>query len=504
MTRKQKIKILLIEDNPADARLLQETLNDVMQKESLNTECELQCATRHAQGIQFLNEADFDVVLLDLSLPDSHGLETFTNTHRLFPDIPIIILSGLDDEIVALDAVRSGAQDYLFKGELSGYLLIRAIRYAIERKRIVAELKAANVKLQELDRLKSDFLSTVSHELRTPIAIMREGVSLCLDGVAGEINDTQKELLTDTQENIDRLARLVTDLLDISKIEADKIKLRRSTVDMLLVTRKVYEYFLPEANERKINFEIELPDHPLSLYVDEDKLFQIYQNLVSNALRYTESGGHVKISLREDVGEVICSVADTGIGIAKENLGKLFSKFEQFGRLEGPGYKGTGLGLAIAKGLVEKHGGRIWVDSKLGKGTTFSFSFKKTSFPKIHIVDDEAAVVEVIKEFLIDDGYSFITSNNGIDAIEKAQTHKPDMIILDMKLPKMNGYEVVGRLKQDNRTHEIPLLIISAFSVDQNRLGAADNHQAFPILHKPFERDHLRSKVRELLSEQFV
>ncbi|NQT25979.1 response regulator [candidate division KSB1 bacterium] len=502
--RNQKIKILLIEDNPADARLLQETLSDVNQNESINTVFEIQCATRHVEGIEFLNEADYDIVLLDLSLPDSQGLETFTNTHRLFPDIPIIILSGLDDETVALQAVRSGAQDYLFKGEATGYLLLRAIRYAIERKRIVAELKTANKKLQELDHLKSDFLSTVSHELRTPIAIMREGVSLCLDGVAGEINETQKELLSDTQQNIDRLARLVTDLLDISKIEADKIKLRRSAVDMRLITKKVYEYYITQANERKIDFEVELPDQSISLYADEDKMFQIYQNLVSNALRYTESGGKVKISLKENAREIICTVADTGIGIAKGNIGKLFSKFEQFGRLEGPGYKGTGLGLAIAKGLVEKHGGRIWVDSKLGEGTSFYFAMKKLSFPRIHIVDDEIAVVEVIKEFLIEDGYTFITSQNGTDAIEKAQKYNPDMIILDMKLPKMNGYEVVGRLKQDDRTNQIPLLIISAFNVDQKRLEQTDKHYVFPVLYKPFERNHLRIKVKELLSEQFV
>ena len=504
MTRNQKIRVLLIEDNPSDARLLKETLSDIMQKESVHTLFEIQCASRHSEGMEYLNQADFDVVLLDLSLPDSQGLDTFTKTHRLFPDIPIIILSGLDDDQVALQAVRTGAQDYLYKGEVTGSLLLRAIRYAIERKRIVAELKAANKKLQELDHLKSDFLSTVSHELRTPIAIMREGVSLCLDGVAGEITETQQELLSDTQQNIDRLTRLVTDLLDISKIEADKIKLRRSYVDMQLVTRKVYEYYLAQANERKIQLDVQVPDQPISLYADEDKIFQIYQNLVSNALRYTEPGGKVDIILSENSDEVICTVSDTGIGIAKENLNKLFSKFEQFGRLEGPGYKGTGLGLAIAKGLVEKHGGRIWVDSELGKGTSFYFALKKASFPSIHIVDDEIAIVEVIKEFLAEDGYSFMVSNNGKDAVEKAQKHQPDIMILDMKLPKMHGYEVVGRLKQDNRTNRIPLLIISAFSVDEERLGQADNHFAFPIMHKPFERDHLRAKVKELLAEQFV
>jgi signal transduction histidine kinase len=493
------ITVLMIEDNAGDVRLLKSLISDAMQI-SPSTLIELTTAGRLGEGLALARQKSFDVILLDLSLPDSQGLDTFSRTQKIASEIPVIVLSGLDDESLALQAVRQGAQDYLAKGEVTGYLLIRAMRYAIERKRTEETLKAANKKLKELDRLKSEFLSTVSHELRTPIAIMREGVSLVLDGIAGEITDTQRDLLSDTLENIDRLTRLVTDLLDISKIEAGKIKLRRSKMDMNEVVRKIYEHYQPQAREKRILFETDIPDSPVYLYGDTDKLMQIFHNLESNALRFTESMGKIIIGAKDNGDEILCWVSDTGVGISKANQKKLFSKFEQFGRVDGPGYRGTGLGLAIAKGLVEKHDGKIWVESELGKGTTFWFSLKKTPFPRLLIVDDEKPVCEVIQEFLTEDGYEFVFSYDGLDAIDRVQNATPALIILDMKLPGMNGYEVIGRLKGDTRTQNIPIIIISAFSVDEEKLGQVDSHSAIPVLYKPFERAVLRNKVKEMLN----
>ena len=494
-------KICLIEDNPGDVRLLKEMLSDVMTSGKTSVLIEMEHRDRLSDGLALLESKDFDVILLDLTLPDSHGLDTFAKVMESVPHIPIIVLSGLDDEAVALQAVREGAQDYLSKGEATGYILIRAMRYALERKRTEEALKNANKKLKELDHLKSDFISTVSHELRTPIAIMREGVSLVLDGVTGDINDSQKELLGDTLDNVDRLTRLVTDLLDISKIEAGKVHLRRNTMDANEVARRMVEHYLPQARDKRILLDLKPETNPVMLYADADKIRQIFHNLLSNAIRYTDALGAISVSV-EDIGHAVqCQVADTGIGIAQENQPKLFSKFEQIGRLDGPGYKGTGLGLAIAKGLVEKHSGRIWVESEPGEGTTFTFEIPKVDFPTVHIIDDEQTVVEVIKEFLVEDTYHFLVSYTGEDGITKAQEKLPDLIILDMKLPGMSGYEVIGRLKQDSRTLNIPIIIISAFDVERKRLGNVDKHMAIPVVHKPFDRDRLRNKVKEVLTD---
>ena len=371
-----------------------------------------------------------------------------------------------------------------------------------ERKRVEQSLKEVNERLKELDRVKSDFLSTVSHELRTPLAIIREGVSLCLDGVAGETTQPQQELLTNAQDNVDRLTRLINDLLDISKIEAQKVSLWRKSLNLCDLVQRVKKSFEQQAEKMNVQLKTDLPDKSIVLFADEDKVMQIFHNLLSNAVRYTEAGGEISIRVEEKEEEVLCSVSDTGIGITKENLPKLFSKFEQIGRVEGPGYKGTGLGLAIVKGLVEKHGGTIGVESELGKGSNFWFTLKKVPFPKILIVDDDENVVQEVRTLLSEDGYGFWEAYNGIDAVTLARKEHPDLIILDMVLPGMNGYEVIGRLKQYEQTQAIPILIISAYSVDEKRLHQIDIPSAIPIQKKPINHVELRRNVTELLIKE--
>ncbi len=370
-----------------------------------------------------------------------------------------------------------------------------------ERKRIEKELQKTNERLKELDVLKSDFLSTVSHELRTPLAIMREGVSLCLDGIVGEITEKQRELLFHTKENIDRLSRLIMDLLDISKIEAKKLVLWRKSTDICEIVRKIQNNFKSQAKKKNIQLDIHTLKSPLTLYVDEDKVTQIFNNLVSNAVQYTESAGQINIQIEDRKDVVECMVSDTGIGIAKEHVPKLFSKFDQIGRIEGPGYKGTGLGLAIVKGLVEKHGGKIWVESEVGKGTTFYFTLKKIPFPTILIVDDDQPVIDLIKNILKEEGYHFLEANDGVDAVNLVFRESPSLIILDMVMPNMNGYEVIGRLKQDKRSQHIPILISSAHSVDPKKLAHIENSSAIPIQKKPFEAGELRNNVKALLAD---
>ncbi len=493
------LNILLIEDNLGDARLLSEILTEAGYQEAPETTFKIDHVEQLKKGIDRLKNGEYDIVLLDLSLPDSQGLSTFETIQEAASTQPIIVLSGLNDSGIAVEAVRKGAQDYLVKGEVNGHLLWRAMNYAMERKQTEEKLKEVNKNLKQLDKLKSDFLSTVSHELRTPIAIMREGVALCLEGIAGEITDTQRDLLTDTMDNMDRLTRLVTDLLDISKIEAGKLKLRRSSVDLCDILKKVYQNYESQAKEKAIQLNFECLQKSIKLFIDKDKVIQIFTNLISNALRFTDPNGEIKINIKDGTDYVECCVSDTGVGIAKDNLNKMFSKFEQFGRVDGPGYKGTGLGLAICKGLVEKHGGKIWVDSKLKKGTKFWFTLQKVPFPKILIVDDEKNIIEVAKEFLREDNYQFIEANDGLEGIEKAQAEVPSLIILDMKMPKINGYEAVGRLKHDIRTNKIPIIIVSAFHVDKSRLNQ-EVHNAFPIVKKPFEKEYLRRVVRDAIS----
>jgi signal transduction histidine kinase len=363
------------------------------------------------------------------------------------------------------------------------------------------KLKESNEKLKQIDKIKNDFLSTVSHELRTPIAIMREGISLCMDERVGTLNPVQAKLLSDTENNLRRLTYLVNDLLDVAKIEEDKVKLRKKSLEISDIVDKIVDEYKPQADKRNIQLKKVLPKKPVTIYADEYKIFQIFNNLLNNAFRFTVADDTITVGFNDKETYIECFVSDTGVGIEKKHIPNIFKKFEQIDRVDGPGYKGTGLGLTICKGLVEKHNGRIWAESTLGKGSTFRFTIPKTRSHKVMIVDDENNIIEVIEGLLSDENYQFLSANDGKTAIEKIIEELPSLIILDIRLKECSGYEVIGKLKQDQRTHNIPILVMSAYSVDSQYLGQLNKHAVIPTIAKPFEPGELKNKVRELIAE---
>ncbi|MFA6129399.1 MAG: ATP-binding protein [Candidatus Omnitrophota bacterium] len=260
-------------------------------------------------------------------------------------------------------------------GKIAG--LVGVMQDITERKMMLEELKQKNIALEKLDQLKSDFVAMVSHELRTPLSITKEGISLVLDGISGSINPEQSKILATSKNNIDRLARIINSLLDISKIESGRVELRKKNVDIEALIKTVVSSFQNMAEEKKLEIRLDLAEGKgLSLYVDEDRIIQVFTNLIGNSLKFTEKG-HIDVSLAQRENEVEFTVSDTGIGIAEENIPRVFTKFLQFGRTPGGGEKGTGLGLSIAKGLVELHRGKIRLESEVGKGTKFIFSLPK-------------------------------------------------------------------------------------------------------------------------------
>lgn len=235
----------------------------------------------------------------------------------------------------------------------------------------------------KLIKVKDELISTVSHELRTPLSIIKEGINLILDEVAGRITPKQKQLLTISRQNIERLSNLINDLLDISKIEANKVVLKKGLADLKSFIKNSILPFRSIAEDKGISLGYEFPDREISVFMDVEKIGQVLNNLISNALKFSRQSGKITVSARENPDNIQVDVCDTGVGISKQDLGKLFYKFVQVGRSYGPGEKGTGLGLAISKGLVELHGGRIWAESELGKGSKFSFVIPRVNFEEI-------------------------------------------------------------------------------------------------------------------------
>ena len=277
------------------------------------------------------------------------------------------MLTGNDDEALGIKALQLGAEDYLVKGSANGALLWRAMRYSIERHRILTQLK-------EFDRLKSEFLATASHELRTPLTIIREFVSLVYDGVVGPILPDQAECLSDALRNCDRLTTLLNDLLDMSKLNSTNIELRRESINIGELLTVCYRDFAQKCGAKNIDLRLETPGMLPPVFCDRDRISQAIVNLVGNAYKFTPEGG--KIVIRAEVRKdcVAVEIEDSGKGISKRDQAVIFDAFTQVDRQDGPGAKGTGLGLAITQRIVDLHGGALSVESEVGQGSRFLFT----------------------------------------------------------------------------------------------------------------------------------
>ena len=238
------------------------------------------------------------------------------------------------------------------------------------------ELDKQNRDLQSLDQLKTDFINIASHELRTPLAIIKEAVSQLLDGLHGSVTLKQRDFLMLCLGDVDRLKRLIDDLLDISKIEAGQFKLIQEHVDIVSLARRVMASFSIKARSANLELRENFPSKEAMAFVDKDSIIRVFTNLIGNAMKFTVEG-YIEVSVEDKADSVHCAVSDTGRGISEYELPKLFSKFQQFGTAGSGAEKGSGLGLNISKGLLDLHHADIWVESSINKGTKFTFTLLK-------------------------------------------------------------------------------------------------------------------------------
>lgn len=285
--------------------------------------------------------------------------------------------------------------------------------------------------LAELNKIKSEFISTVSHELRTPLAIIKQLVMLLLNETTGSINDKQREVLVKAADNIARLKNIIDELLDISAIEAGRFKLRYSLVNLNDLLKDSQDFFEKLAREKGIGLTYQLPKEEVNVFLDADRIVQVTSNLISNAIKFTEQNGRVKVEVKILENKIRIGVIDTGIGIAKADMPKLFGKFVQLSRQANLETKGIGLGLSIARELVEKHGGEIWAESELGVGSKFYFTL-----PLFYTADVlERQIKERIRH-LLNKGLSLYLINLSIvnyDEFNKRIHHQASRLFNDLK-----------------------------------------------------------------------
>ncbi len=251
-------------------------------------------------------------------------------------------------------------------------LVAKQVAIVVERSRLYDRLKSANEKLEQINRLKNEFISMVSHELRTPLTTIKGFVSIVLNEETGPLNDQQRHFLQTSDRAIDRLTLLVSDLLDISRIEAGQIKMQLRPISLREVCQRLAAALDPQLKALKLELTIQIPDNLPLVLADPDRIMQVLDNLLSNAMKFTTQGG-IHIHAMDKGDFVMVSVKDTGSGIPKEEHDKIFDKFYQIKIGSGYPSKGTGLGLAIVRSIVESHRGKVWVDSAPGQGAEFRF-----------------------------------------------------------------------------------------------------------------------------------
>jgi signal transduction histidine kinase len=358
-------RILLVEDNAGDARLLREALADVP------ATFELRHVQQLRDGVDALCAGGVDVVLLDLSLPDATGLEGLRRLHGSSPGVPIVVLTGLDDDELALRAMQEGAQDYLVKGRVEGALLARAIRYAVERKRAEEAgrklhlERAARIEAEALAQEREDMVAIVAHDLRNPLAVVAyASAALRRAGLhAGQEKQVDK-----IDRAVARMNRLMSDLLDIARIEAGRFAVQPARVPVGLLLADAVESVRGQADDKSISLTCSPAESLPPVWADRERLLQALGNLLANAIKFTAEGGAVALCAEEASDQVHFAVSDTGPGIPEGDQPHVFERYWQGTRKH---RQGMGLGLAIAQGIVQAHGGRIWVESSLGSGSTF-------------------------------------------------------------------------------------------------------------------------------------
>ncbi len=376
--KNQLIRVLLVDDDRADAEITRLALADARLRRF-----QVEWVDRLARAVERLHGESFDAVLLDLGLPDSRGMETLERVRGENDEIPIVVLTGLADEETGLESLGRGAQDYLVNDNAGSTVLERSICYAIQRQQQQRALAAANAQLEQknrwlqaLNETARQFVDNVSHDFRTPLTVIREFASIMDEGLGGPVTDQQREFLGIILLRVDDLALMVDDMLDVSKLEAGLLGLWRKAgqvADIVERTRVVLEQ---RSEAKGIRFEIAVPPTLPAVYCDFDKVGRVIVNLAVNAIKFTPKGGHVSLWAKAGakVGEVEVGITDDGPGISQDKLALIFERFSQAGNQAEASVKGFGLGLNIARELVFLNLGAMRVESEPGQGSTFSFT----------------------------------------------------------------------------------------------------------------------------------
>jgi CheY-like chemotaxis protein len=446
----------------------------------------------------------FELAVCDIMMPGMDGIQVLKALKSISPSTQVVMATGYATLETAVESMKQGATDYIQKPYSLGTLCTIFEKASEHRK-----LQAKVTYLEELDRLKNEFIHTMNHELRTPLTSVMGYISLMRQGVYGDVTERQRDVMSRAEVNAKYLLQLINGILDFSKLQADRLVLTPDVFPLKDMMQDVASVLEPLAAAKNLTVSIERPE-TVAVYCDQMRLRQILLNLAGNAVKFTKSGTvSIQVNVSPEDANVSFRISDTGIGIPSEKIHLLFQDFRQLDGSDTRHQTGTGLGLAISKRLAEKMGGRILVQSRPGVGSVFVLELpilhngpavsstpaaQSTQAPTqrtVLAIDDDADVLKLLVDGVGSAGFRVVTAQSGQEGLALARQIRPDCILLDLLMPHMDGWQVLRTLKNDPTLKKIPIYIVSMMDDRANAfaMGVAG------YLQKPVERDELVAQL---------
>jgi hypothetical protein len=575
------VRILIIEDSLTQALRLQDSL----EKNNFET----QIANNGKAGLDLLKQKPYTLVISDIIMPEMDGYEVCRRikSNDALKSIPVILLTSLSDPHDVIEALECGADNFVTKPYNEKFLISRIQNILINRQlrldgmsemgieivfagrkhfitssrmQIVdllfstyenaiqknseleqvnrelvmtqRELEQKNIELARLNEQKNYFLGMAAHDLRNPMGAIFNTSELLIEEDLGPLNDEQKDMIDAIKNASEFMLNLVNDFLDIAHIESGKLTLKKENTDIFSLLKNNVKFNQNFANKKQISLDFlytDIESLPM-ISIDGAKIQQVMNNLISNAIKYTHSGGSVQVILEKENDNIHIAVRDTGQGIPEDEIQNLFTPFQRTSVQSTAGEKSTGLGLAIAKKIINTHDGEIWVKSQVGKGTTFHISLplsgviqKKHEHPDnagtatnnyranlkssgILLVEDNITSRKVALKILEKKGYQVDFAVNGQEAIEKLKVKNYGVVLMDLNMPEMDGFEAIKVIRDPKSTvmnHDVPVIAMTATSTEfgkntEDIINAGMND----FLIKPMHRQQLFEKIEKYIVSQ--
>jgi signal transduction histidine kinase len=522
-------RLLVVDDEESVAV----TVGEVLRQEGY----EVETASSGNEAIALLDNVEFDLVLTDLHMEGGDGLSVLNELRRRAPFTISIVLTGFASVESAIGALRQGAYDYLIKPCIIDDLKM-TVRRGVDHRRLMlaeqearkhleelnreleqrvedrtAELTRVNEELAAANQSKDVFLATLSHELRTPLTPILGWINLLRTGALDEGGLGQA--LDVIERNARLQSRLIDDLLDISRIATGKLRFEPKPVDLNQVAEAAIETVRANVEQQRVTLAVTLAQQPLVVSGEPVRLQQIIWNLLSNAVKFTEPGGRIELRTEATDGDACVIIEDTGIGIAQDFLPHVFDRFRQADGTRTRRYSGLGLGLAIVDALTKLHKGRVTAESAgPGQGARFTFMLSRvaeaqpvagpeplptsTNFcHRVLVIDDSPDTLELLHTLFEQKGSQVVSAGSAAEALRLAAEQPPSIIISDIGMPGMDGYELLAALRRMPKLALVPAIAVSGYAMDEDRARALRAGFA-AHLSKPIDIDRLFALIQQL------